>query len=189
VHVLADAVLAATGAVVVAVGFSVASMARQFRRANRLLPSRRSPAPLWWRWSPRRAAVLHRRLRRSCEIVVGVVGAGDRRRRWARRRVTDRASVLQAAGADLLERAVAVEHRLVEAERAGPLWRRRELPGLAAEVAAVEAAAARLARLDGQLRAHPVGGEGPDGAESLLDAFEAALGELRPRDPDLHPRT
>jgi hypothetical protein len=192
VRTLLEVLLAFAGTGTAVVALTVGVMMRRLRRRNRLVPDRRTAAPLTWRWSPRRAALLHRRLRRSCELIAAVLGDASRPRRrlpLPRRRQEVPGTVLETAGRELLERAVVADARLADIERRGPAWRRLQLPAVAAEVSAIESAALRLVQLDGELRQQSQGIDvtgGPDRAELLLDAFEAALAELRPPAPDLH---
>lgn len=188
---LLEEAVAVTGAALLVPSLTVGAVLQRARRANRLLPGHRTPAPLTWRWSPRRTAVLHRRLRRACALLVADGGAGEGiatrapRRRFSplrplgrRRRGRDTAGVLEAAIRELVDRALAADGRLVELDRRRGPWRRLHLPAVAAEVDAIERAAVRIGQLRGQLdQAHRPAGPR---AEQLLDAYEAALGELRP---------
>ncbi|MHB1929526.1 MAG: hypothetical protein ACYDEN_05570 [Acidimicrobiales bacterium] len=179
-HVLLEVLAGAAAASVVVLSLTFGIVLRGLRRANRLLPDRRTPAPLVWRWSPRRAAQLHRRLQRACALLQATadpLAEARRARRWHRRPAAS-PSVLGAAADELLQRALQTDACLAEVDRRGGPWRRVHLPALASEVRAVEASALRLARLRADLdrsqqpvRAAP--------AEELLDAYEAALADLR----------
>lgn len=155
---------------------------QQVRRSNQLVAGRLSPAPAAWLWSPRRAAVLHRRLRSSCQVALGVVTATAAppapRRRWPRRSAAPPPSPFERIAGELIAQAVDIDSRLVEADRLDGVWRRQTLAELAKEVSSVEASARRMASLgsswQAQLGAAP---ESPD-LTARLDALEAALGEL-----------
>lgn len=173
-HVILEVLAGILGTGAVALSLSVGIVLRRLRRANRLVPDRRTPAPLWWRWSPRRAAQLHRRLQRSCALVLMAAESTERKAR--RRRRGTPPSMLAAAADELVERALRADGRLADAGRRGPAWRRVQLSALAAEVRAVEAGAHRLTRLRAEIEAAAA----PEPAEDLLDAYEAALADLRP---------
>jgi hypothetical protein len=183
VRLLFEIVVAATAGGTAFAGSVALVMRRHLHRAGRLVPDRAGAAPLGWRWSPRRAAVLHRRLQRSCQVVLAAIGgpsAYRRRTRWRRHHRDDDGSMLRSTGRALLDRALALDDRLVAADRGGPAWLRLQLPGLATEIAAIEASAFRLAELsrafDEELDAAALG----DGAapELQLDAMEAAIADL-----------
>ena len=83
-------------------------------------------------------------------------------------------------GRSLLDQAVALDLRLVGADRGGTAWRRIHLPGLAADVAALEASCLRLAQLSAAfdaVTARRTTSSQP--TASLLDAMEAAIADLR----------
>lgn len=189
---LLEEVVAVVGTALLVPSLTVGVVLQRARRANRLLPGHRTPAPLTWRWSPRRTAVLHRRLRRACALLVANGGADGglatrasrsrfsplRPLGWRRRSRDTSAGVLETATRELVDRALAADGRLVELDRRRGPWRRLHLPALAAEVDAIERAAVRIGQLRGQLdQAHRPAGPR---AEQLLDAYEAALGDLRP---------
>ena len=134
----------------VSVGSVGLTMRSRLRRSLRLFPGRRVEVPWGWRWSLRRAPVLHRRLQRSCQVVLAATGgtaARPPRSRRRRHRRDQDASILQTTGRVLLEQAANIDHRLVTADRGGPAWRRLHLPALTSEVSALEASCVRLAQL------------------------------------------
>lgn len=156
---------------------------RRLGRSNRLVPGRSSPVPWQWRWSLGKPAMLHRRLRRACQMVVAATGGPDayrRRTKWWRRSSQD-TSVLHTTGRLLLDQALSLEEQLVAVDRGGASWRRMHMARLSGEVRSVEAAALRLAQLSKALDEHiesSAGGETPQQPELLLDAMEAAIAEL-----------
>jgi len=183
VDLVTDVAVAVAGSGTAVIALSAGLVVRRLGRSNRVVAHRRSPAPLTWRWSPRRAPILHRRLRHACAVLTAVVGTPRPAGRLLRRRQPAPSSSLQQAGHQLLERAVTLDARLVDADRRGPLWRQRELPALAREVHAIELGASRVASLAEEVRSYGAGegsfGSLPGSAEHLLDALEAALAELR----------
>jgi hypothetical protein len=173
-------------AVIVAVCGAVAGLAtglvfRHAHHANRVAPTSPSDAPLRWLVSASRPAQLHRRLKRATRMVIAAtqpLTPSSRRFRARRSRDT---GVLDGTGRELIRRALAVDARLVACDRGGALWRRRQLPDLARDVATFERSAARLASLSIDLRRHldQLGGARPSEDTDLgLDALEAAIGEL-----------
>lgn len=182
-HGATEALAIAAGGAAIVPSLTVGVVLQRARRANRLLPRHRTPAPLRWRWSPSRPAFLHRRLRRACRLLTdtgAAVGSSGRRLplpgRSRRRRPTP-GGVLDVAARELIERALAADTRLVELHRRRGTWRRARLPALAGEVHAIEQAAVRVARL--RARLEEVRRPAPPQAEQLIDAYEAALAELR----------
>lgn len=153
---------------------------RQAQRAVRLVPRRPSLAPLSWTLHPGRPAQLHRRLRQSCRAVTAAVGTPSRSLHPSRRRRPS--SPLTRVGAEVIDRAVALDARLVAASRLPAFGRRAALHQLAAEVRAVEDAARRVRRLDAVWREHLHAQAAPALPEpdlgSRIDAMEAALAEL-----------
>lgn len=157
---------------------------RRVRDALRLVPGRPTSAPVSWIAHPGRPAQLHRRLRRACRMVTGAVGTPTRSLHPARRRRPS--SPLTRVGAELVDRAVLLDSRLVSADRLSPSWRRATLHELDGEVRAIEAAALRVWRLDAVWREHqrvqdPLVGD--PSLETQLDAMEAAMAELEVRPP------
>jgi hypothetical protein len=166
------------------------SMRSRLHRSLRLVPGRRVDVPWRWRWSPRRAPLLHRRLQRSCQVVLAATGPAvgrppRTRRRGRRRRGEQETSILETTGRVLIDQAISIDLRLIAADRGGPAWRRLHLPALRSEIAALEASCLRLAQLsrafDDHLGAATSRGPTaePERAELLLDAMEEAIGELR----------
>jgi hypothetical protein len=189
--VMADLVVAVPLAGVATAGSMVLTFRSRLRRSVQLVPGRRVDVPWRWRWSPRRAPMLHRRLQRSCQVVLAATGgkaayrSGPLRRR-GRRRGEQETSILQTTGRALLDQAARVDLRLVAADRGGPAWRRLHLPMLASEVAGIEASCVRLAQLSHAFAAHLDSVTAPESLapqpDLLLDAMEAALADLRQPD-------
>lgn len=172
---------------VVVVGMVAALIAlvawRQMLGAVRLVPRRPTAAPLAWALHPCRAAQLHRRLRRSCRGVIAAVGTPSRSLHPSRRRRSS--SPLTRVGAEVIDRAVAVDSRLVAASRLAGSSRRAELHHLRIEVRAVEDAARRVGRLDAVWREHQrsiavsaLGALAEPDLGTRVDAMEAAFVEL-----------
>jgi hypothetical protein len=155
---------------------------RSVKRANRVVPERRSWAPTGWLWSVREPARLHRRLRRAATLArSSVVPLRPPRRGW--RGSQPAASGLVAVADDLARRAVALDDELVGAAASPRPWRSSQLAGLAMQVQEVEAGAWRLAHLAAawrrQLQQAALGEPVPVlEIGSRLDAFEAAMAEL-----------
>ena len=180
-HALAEVVIA-----IVAIGAGVAALViglvyRRVRRSSRLVPGRPTMAPLRWLVHPGRPAQLHRRLRRACRTVVMAVGTPSRSLHPVRRQQPS--SPLTRVGAEVADRAVALDARVVAADRLAGPYRRHTLQELAAEVRAIEAAAQRVSRLDSVWRDHqrslqPAALTEPS-LEMRLDAMEQAMAELR----------
>jgi hypothetical protein len=176
-------VMVAAAAVALAMA-SIAAvlLARQTRRAVRLVPEVATPVPFSWCWSWLRPARLHRRLRQACRTVRAAAEPfGLERRRWRRDR---RVSPFRALADELIGQAVALDRRLLVASRFPVAWRGPALNGLAVEVAEVEAAAVRLARLSTAWQAQLEAAAEPQtiphlGLGTRLDAVEAAMGELK----------
>lgn len=179
---IAATLLAGTAGVV---GGGALVVTRRLRRANRLAPATRgaSPAPTTWLWSFRRAAVLHRRLQGVCELArqASVPAVAPPRRRRLRARPTTLPSPLERIAGELTEQAVTLDGRLVAADRLGSRWRRPAMAAIEADVRALEASAARLARLSAawRQRLDEATRIPPADLERQLDAMEAALAELR----------
>jgi hypothetical protein len=181
VHALAEVVIA-----IVAIGAGLAALVvglvyRHLRRSRRLVPGRPTMAPLWWAVHPGRPAHLHRRLRRACRTVVAAVGTPTRSLHPVRRQQPS--SPLTRVGAEVVDRAVALDARVVAADRLTGAYRRHTLQELTAQVRAIEAAAHRVSRLDSVWRDHrrslqPVALVEPS-LEMRLDAMEQAMAELR----------
>jgi hypothetical protein len=169
--------LAATGLVVVATGAIVAWLvARRVVLANRVVPGRRSPAPLRWLWSCYAPARLHRRLRRAVLVVTNAMAPFRTPARRGQPHLAPPTDLINVAD-ELVERAAHLDDRLVTASGLSGLWRRRLLGELGAAVVDIEASVAHLERL-------AVGIAGPANCEPVLDlrarlgALEAALAEV-----------
>ncbi len=171
---------------IVAIGVCVAALViglayRRLRRGGRLVPAHPTTAPLWWMVHPGRPAQLHRRLRRACRTVIAAVGTPSRSLHPVRRQ--QRSSPLTRVGAEVVDRAVTLDARVVAADRLTGAYRRLTLQELTGQVRAVEAAAQRVGRLDSVWREHhrslqPAALSEPS-LEMRLDAMEQAMAELR----------
>ncbi len=169
---------------IVAIGVGVAALAfalayRRLRRGARLVPGRPTTAPLWWLVHPGRPAQLHRRLRRACQTVIAAVGTPTRSLHPARRQQPS--SPLTRVGAEVVDRAVALDARVVIADHLVGAHRRRILQELAAQVRAVDAAAQRVQRLDSvwrDQRSLVTTLVTEPSLEMRLDAMEQAMAEL-----------
>jgi hypothetical protein len=156
----------------------------RIRNALRLVPGRPTSAPVLWLVHPGLPAQLHRRLRKACRTVAGAVGTPTRSLHPARRR--HQGSPLTRVGAELIDRAVFLDNRVVAADRLSSAWRRATLHELTNEVRTIETAAVRVWRLDAVWREHqrtqdPLVGD--PSLETQLDAMEAAMAELQVRRP------
>lgn len=180
-HALAEIVITivaiSAGIAVLVVGLAY----RHLRRSSRLVPARPTTAPLWWMLHPGRPAQLHRRLRRACRTVIAAVGTPTRSLHPVRRQQPS--SPLTRVGAEVVDRAVALDARVVAADRMAGGYRRLTLQELTAQVRAIEVAAQRVGRLDSVWRDHqrslqPAALAEPS-LEMRLDAMEQAMAELR----------
>jgi hypothetical protein len=172
--------LAAT-ALVVVITASVGCwlLARRFVRANRVVPDRRSPAPLTWLWSWGAPARLHRRLRRAVQVVTYVM-APFRLPPRGQRRPAPPAQLVGIAN-ELIMRASDLDDRLVVASGLAGPWRGRLLQEIGAGVNDVEASVSHLERVAIAWRAELDGAamrEPPLDLRSRLGALEAALAEV-----------
>jgi hypothetical protein len=161
-----------------AVGLAVRSLSR----SNRVVPDRRSPAPITWLWSWAAAARLHRRLRRAAQVVASVV-APLRPPSRSRRRPNPGASPLVDVADTLMARVVEIDERLVVASRVAPRWRAHLVADLGRAVAEVEESAAHLGRVAGAWRSQMDAAGRYEALPALdlrsrLDAVEAALVEV-----------
>lgn len=177
----------ATAAVVVAVWLALGGlvclvsatfvMARWVRRLNsrnRLVPFSRTAAPLWWLWSPRLAARLHRRL---CGALAPVAALVPRPRRAP--------GPLAELASDVVALAQATDSALVEAGGYPVLARRRALAAIEADVEAVEDLSRRLHEAAKAWTADPAT-DRRSRAGALaerLDAIESARRDLADLDP------
>ncbi|MDQ6782313.1 MAG: hypothetical protein M3063_02470 [Actinomycetota bacterium] len=177
-HVWAEVVIT-----ILAIGVGGAALVftlgfRRVRRSLRLVPGRPTPAPLSWLAHPSRPAQLHRRLRRACRMVIAAVGTPTRSLHPARRQQPS--SPLTRVGAEVVDRAVALDARLVAADHMTGPYRRIVLQDLRAQVRSIEDAAQRLGRLDSVWRQsrQPAALSEPS-LEMRLEAMEQAMAELR----------
>jgi hypothetical protein len=156
---------------------------RSVRRANRVVPERRSWAPTTWLWSLREPARLHRRLRRSVALARSAVAPlrPASRGRHGRR---PHPIGLVAVADDLAARAGVLDDELIRLAAAPGPWRAPALAPLASQVREVESASWRLAQLAEAWRrqlhqaALPPTSPSATPIGSRLDAFEAAMAEL-----------
>jgi hypothetical protein len=157
-----------------------AMVMRSLIRANRVAPGRRSAAPLSWLASPRRAARLHRRLRRAVTASNFAVGT-----------MAPAAIPLGEVAGELVQRAVSLDDWLVATLGLHPEARRYRLAQLTAEVREIEVSAARVHQLCSDWRrcldqATETTAVGLPDLHQRLDAVEAALREL-PQSPSITP--
>jgi hypothetical protein len=174
-------VLSSGVGVALLVGFTVR---HRVRKSNRLVAGRSSAAPLTWVFSPRRAPMLHRRLRACCQIAVQVTAvttghqAPARRSRPWRRAVVGVPGPFERIASEMIAQAVDLDAQLVIADQRVGVWRRRALSGLAGEVRRLELASHRLVSLHRiwQSQLGEVPPEPGFAVGAQLDALEAALG-------------
>ena len=159
---VATLVIAFTVTAVLLCACCAAAAIHVLRVRNRVAPEVRSPAPVAWLWSPRAAARLHRRLRRS------VLGA--------RMSLGATASFADVAR-EVEQRAVVLDRELVAADRALLPARVRLVAGLRDEVEEVEALNQRLVAMSRTSRTDLAA------VRERLDALDAALRELEPPTP------
>jgi hypothetical protein len=157
-----------------------ALVVRSVRRANRVVPERRSWAPTTWLWSFREPARLHRRLRHAVALArSSVAPLRPATHGWRGRR--PQPSGLVAVADDLAARAGVLDEELVRVAAAAGSWRARALAPLASQVREVEATSWRLAQLAEAWRRQLHEAALPATATTVgsrLDAFEAAMAEL-----------
>jgi hypothetical protein len=154
------------GAVVATAGGSVGIVFHSLRRRNRVSPSVRTPAPLYWLWSWRFAARLHRHLARS---VAGaracVVHSGEQ-------------LGLMAMVNELEAHASAIDAQLVAVDRSPQPTRYRMLRELYAEIRQVDAMAERVIRMGRAWAGAEPSVRGLAGVGERLDALESAMADL-----------
>jgi hypothetical protein len=169
--------------VVVTAAVAIGLLAHTLIRSNRVVPNRRSSAPLTWLWSWAAAARLHRRLRRAVRAVAYVIGPLRPPSRGRGRTGHPTSPLVDVADA-LVARAADVDDRVVAASRVAPRWRSRLLADLGVAVAEVEASVAHLGRVAVTWRTQmDAAGGVADPLPALdlrarLDAVEAALAEV-----------
>lgn len=144
--------------------------------ANRVCPSVKSRAPLWWLCSPASAARLHRRLRAAVRLT---------RVSSVRRPAAAPAMSVESLGRDLELAAAKLDEELIVAAHYPAAHRRQLLRTLEMRVSAVERLAIRLATMS-----EPIAGTGTasvaaatdervlDDLSEQVDALEAARAEL-----------
>jgi hypothetical protein len=148
---IATLVVAFTLTAVLLCACCTAAAVHMLRVRNRVAPGVKTRAPLSWLWSPRAAARLHRRLRRS------VLGA---------RMSLEATSSFAELALEVERRAVVLDRELVAADRA------RRVGELRDEVEEVEALNQRLVAMARNRRTDLAG------VHERLDALDAALREL-----------
>lgn len=149
------AVFAVTAVVLVAC--CTAAAVHVLRVRNRVAPGVRSTAPLAWLWSPRAAARLHRRLRRSVLGAHATLGPSGSFAELAR---------------EVEARAVSLDAELVVADRSPLPARTRLVADLRDEVREIEALNQRLVAMSRTRRGDLAA------VRERLDALDAALREL-----------
>jgi hypothetical protein len=167
--------------VVVGTALACGLLVHRMTRSNRVVPDRRSSAPLTWLWSWASAARLHRRLRRAMQVVAYSIG--PLRPPARRRQPAPPVSPLVDVADALMARAAHVDDCLVSASRAAPQWRSYLLADLSRAVAEVEASVAHLGRVAAAWRtqleaAAPANPLPPLDVRARLSAVEAALAEV-----------
>jgi hypothetical protein len=146
---------------------------------NRLVPSTRTRAPLWWLWSPRAFARLHRRLCAATATVAHLLP-----------RAKHEPGPLSELANDVLALADTTDAALVSASRLPSPARRPALTGLATDVRTVERLSARLLAAAGAWGSDPAI-ERARRATVLaerLDALDAARVELADLDLTTSPK-
>lgn len=164
-------VLVVLGVILLAVvGGSVATavvLLHALRVRNRVVPTRRSDAPLTWLVAPDLAPRLHRRLRAAVRILALAVGD---------------ASTAELGLADvarqLADRAAELDDQLVLASRAPKPARRRMLRELQSEVAELERLAERTVRMSRAWRGAAPSDRGLHEVRERLELLDGALREL-----------
>lgn len=133
---------------------------------NRVVPGRRSPAPLSWLVAPGHAPRLHRRLASAVTMAgaAALPGASD----LGLVEVVDQ----------LRDRAVELDEQLVIADRAAKPARRRMLRELQSEVAELERLAERTVRMSRAWQGSGPSERGLGAVRERLELLEAALREL-----------
>jgi hypothetical protein len=172
------AVAVATLVVMITAAIGCWLLARRFVRANRVVPDRRSPAPLTWLWSWGTPARLHRRLRRAVQVVTYVM-APFRLPPRGQRRPAPPADLVGIAN-ELVMRAADLDDRLVVASGLAAGWRGRLLREIGAGVNEVEASVSHLERVAIAWHAEfgAAGTAEPLDLRSRLGALESALAEI-----------
>jgi len=123
---------------IVIITIAIVMLRWRLRRANRVSPAMRSPAPILWLWSPRQPARLHRRLRTATSEIH--LAPSRRRREMPSLSVDDLRRELEY-------QAVELDHHLVAAARHPATQRRALLRQLQGQVAEVERLSIRLSRM------------------------------------------
>lgn len=161
-----DVVITVLSGLVLLAFATAAVAAHVLGRANRLVPGTATPAPLGWLWSPRTAARLHRRLKRSLSAA----------RTCAELHGRDLGLVDLVS--DLERHAVALDRELVVADRLPHPNRSRALRELRAEVRQVDALAERIIRNGRAWSGTEPSAREVTGVAERLDALESAVADL-----------
>lgn len=178
--IIAGVIVGGTGAAA-ATGCAVA--VHRLRKANRVVPDRRSPAPVTWLWSWQEPARLHRRLRRAVDTAVSAVLTVDPEA-GAKRRRDKVESPLETLAREVADRAALIDTQLESLSHVPRAWRSREMGLLSRSVRELEASAHRMGQLAMEWRAHMRQSAVLEPAPSLdlqakLDALEAAMAEVK----------
>jgi hypothetical protein len=160
---------------------------RHLRRSNRLSPGVRTATPTAWLWSPRRAAVLHRRLRSAC-AVAHLALQPEPRSGWRLRRRAP-VGVLADVARQLIAQADGLDRQLLVASRLRLVDRVVMLAELEREVRSLQGASRRLHELvlRQQQLATPDAESTQLSLHDRLDAMAAALEELSRQPGSLPP--
>ncbi len=134
---------------------------------NRVVPGRKSPAPLTWIASPDGAARLHRRLQRSMSMAATSLHG----------RPNDDLGLAEII-AELQDRAFELDHQLVIANRAPRVARRRMLRELHTEIAEVERLVERTVRMGRAWIGSVPSERGLAAVRERLELLESSLREL-----------
>lgn len=145
--------LGSVGAVIVALCVLVLFVRHRAQRAHRVDTKVATAAPLLWLADPREPARLHRRLAKVGHAAEAV--ADDHRVTRRLRRNPEQPPLVGVAG-DLQRQAVRLDHELTRIALLPKPARRMPLATLAAAIAELEGAAARLVALSAEVRTPPV---------------------------------
>jgi hypothetical protein len=133
---------------IIGTGIGCWLLVRRLGRANRVVPDRRSPAPLTWLWSWRATARLHRRLQRAMRVVAYVMVPFSPPPRGHRPLAQSGPLVDLVGVADaLMVRAAELDDRLVSASGLASPWQGKLVGELRTAVAEVEASVSHLERV------------------------------------------
>lgn len=134
---------------------------------NRVVPGRKSPAPLSWLASPDGAARLHRRLQRAMSMAATSVHG----------QASNNLGLAEIV-AELQDRSVELDQQLVIASRAPRAARRRMLRELHTEIAEVERLVERTVRMGRAWTGSDPSERGLAAVRERLELLESSLREL-----------